>query len=213
MKKQISDLLLRLFFFLHSYSYKAINKIAVIKHGGIHPKHDIMRYHDFFLDNIASTDSVLDIGCGNGALTYDLAEKAKKVIGIDISKKQIAAAKENYKKDNLAFVSGDVVNYNFREKFDAIVMSNVLEHIDERSEFLKRLRNISPKLLIRVPLVTRSWLAFYLKKQGYDYRLDKTHFTEYTLEQINDELDKSSWKIKDYHINFGEFYGIIIPSQ
>jgi len=36
-----------------------------------------MNYHKFFLDNINQGDVVLDIGCGNGALSFDIAKRAK----------------------------------------------------------------------------------------------------------------------------------------
>ena len=35
-------------------------------HKGIHPKHDILKYHQFFLSNVATTDTVLDLGAGHG---------------------------------------------------------------------------------------------------------------------------------------------------
>ena len=50
----------------------------------LHPKHRLMNYHQFFLDHIRPTDRVLDIGCGNGALAYDLAGKTAHVTGIDL---------------------------------------------------------------------------------------------------------------------------------
>ncbi|MCD6317896.1 methyltransferase [Candidatus Aerophobetes bacterium] len=44
----------------------------------MHPKHRLMNYHKFFIDNINEKDKILDVGCGNGFLTYELAAKAKK---------------------------------------------------------------------------------------------------------------------------------------
>ena len=70
---------------LHNFSYKVVSIFAPhIEADGLHPKHRIMKYHDFFLDNLSGTDEVLDVGCGNGALSVDIARKTNKVVGIDI---------------------------------------------------------------------------------------------------------------------------------
>ncbi len=53
---------------------------------GIHPKHKLIKYHQFFLENINAESLILDIGCGPGVLAYELAKKAKPVVAIDINK-------------------------------------------------------------------------------------------------------------------------------
>jgi len=198
---------------LNNYSYSLIKKFLRAP-GEIHPKHRIMNYHSFFVDNVKNDDIILDIGCGNGALSNSIAKKAKKVIGIDIQKKNIEKAKNNYKADNLKFIYGDATSYNFSEqgivKINKIVLSNVLEHIEKRELFLIKLHKLSDTILLRVPMEDRDWLTVYKKENGYKYMLDPTHFTEYTLESLNKELTNSGWKINSYSVQFGEFWGEII---
>jgi len=87
-KNKIYKILVKFALRLHNFSYKLSSRFAIkAEREGLHPKHCLMDYHKFFVDNINSNDIVLDIGCGNGALTYDIAKKAKKVIGIDLNKK------------------------------------------------------------------------------------------------------------------------------
>ena len=64
---------------LHNFSYKLATRLAIRAEGGLHPKHRLMNYHKFFVDNVSPEDTVLDMGCGNGALTFDVAQKAKKL--------------------------------------------------------------------------------------------------------------------------------------
>ncbi|MEK6616905.1 MAG: class I SAM-dependent methyltransferase [Bacteroidota bacterium] len=75
---------------------------------------------------------VLEIGCGNGALTKLMVEKIKhgKITSIDISSESIAHAKNNLKKyHNITHAVSDIVNFNSSEKFNMVVLSDVLEHI------------------------------------------------------------------------------------
>ena len=84
MKKTILVLVIKLLLWIHSFSYRVVGFLSQkVEEERIHPKHRIMNYHKFFIDNIDENGVVLDIGCGNGALSYDIAKKAKKVVGID----------------------------------------------------------------------------------------------------------------------------------
>lgn len=138
-----------------TFLYKLISFLAIKNEGGIHPKHRLLGYHQFFLDNISPNDTVLDIGCGNGALTYDVGGKAKMVTGIDIEDKNINAAKKRHSKLSVKYVVGDATKDLSGEKFDVIILSNVLEHIEHRIEFLKSIRGLASKFLIRVPMFDR----------------------------------------------------------
>ena len=203
------ELLLKLFIWLNNFSYKIISSLVVRAHNGLHPKHRILDYHKFFTDNISESDTVLDIGCGNGAVAYDLSRKAAKVTGIDIKPNNISIAKKRFANDNLDYIVGDAAQLASNEKFDVITLSNVLEHIENRVELLSKIKNIAPKILIRVPLLTRDWLSVYKKEIGLEYRLDNTHFIEYTEENFKQEATKAGLTIESYYTKFGELYSII----
>ncbi|MBL7196730.1 MAG: class I SAM-dependent methyltransferase [Candidatus Omnitrophica bacterium] len=212
MRNKIYKILVKLALRLHNFSYRLSTKLAVKTERNLHPKHRVMNYHKFFIDNIELGDMVLDIGCGNGALTFDLAKKAKEVIGIDKNKENIKLAREKYSSPNIKYYFGDVTKYIFPSKFDAIILSNVLEHISNRVEFLKKIKELAPKLLIRVPMINRDWITLYKKELEIEWRLDPTHFTEYTLESFKEELRKSGLKIQNYNIRFGEIWAIGIKN-
>jgi ubiquinone/menaquinone biosynthesis C-methylase UbiE len=80
---------------------------------------------------IKTEDVALDVGCGSGDLVFSLAIRAGFVIGLDISKNSLYAAKSFYK--NLAkvdFVLGDAEFLAFRGKFfDKVFAFEVLEHL------------------------------------------------------------------------------------
>ena len=107
---------------------------------------------------------------------------------------------------NLEFVVGDARYYEFSEKFNTIILSNVLEHIKYRKLFLKTLiKKVSPKIiLIRVPIFERDWKVPLKKELGVDWRLDNTHYIEYKVEELLTEIKASNLKIKSLVIKWGE---------
>ena len=201
--------LVKLFLKLHNFSYKLSSIFAIKAEGGLHPKHRLMNYHRFFLDNILEGDIVLDIGCGNGALAYDLAKKANKVVGIDLSPQNIELARQKYQSSNVEYRVGDATKDLPNEKFNVVVLSNVLEHIKNRVKFLQKIKKLAPKILIRVPMINRDWITLYKKELGVEYRLDNTHFIEYTLEGFKKELQKAGLTLNNYSIQFGEIWAVV----
>ncbi len=199
-------------FFLMRKLNRMVVKNAKILEDGVHPKHRITDYHQFFLDNVEKNDTVIDLGCFDGLVSLDLAEKVKKVVGIDNDEKKIMRAQEKLKKGdckNVSFLVGDITNINFNKKFDKIILSNVLEHIERRDEFLKKLHELSSTILLRVPMLNRDWMTLYKKELGMEYRLDKTHHIEYTEESLKSELKAAEWNLVQHTINFGELWGIV----
>jgi 2-polyprenyl-3-methyl-5-hydroxy-6-metoxy-1,4-benzoquinol methylase len=174
-----------------------------------HPKHRLTNYHQFFLDNIAPKDTVLDAGSGLGLLACDLAGKASRVVGIDMNEEYIAQARQHCRRENITFILGDATTYDFNKKFDAVVLSNVLEHIKDRPALLRRLAALSPRILIRVPMIDRDWLVVLKKELGVEYRLDPTHYLEYTEPIFRQEVAAAGLTIEHLFVRFGELYAIV----
>lgn len=208
-KPRLLRWLLGIFVRMHNYSYKKITEYASALNGGVSPKHEITKYHDYFIAHITPNDSVLDIGCGFGILANAVAKKAKRVVGIDISKSSIAYAKSHYERPNLEFILGDATEYPFIGRFDKLILSNVLEHIKDRVGLLKKIGKLGDTLLFRVPMITREWMAVWKRDNGYPYKLDDTHETEYTLEDIERECRESGWRVESCQVNWGEFWGVL----
>jgi 2-polyprenyl-3-methyl-5-hydroxy-6-metoxy-1,4-benzoquinol methylase len=83
----------------------------------------------------------LDLGCGVGLITKELSKVFRKVVAIDGSVKKIKIAKKFIKKPNVIFYNQMFNSFNPKEKFDTIVMSNILEHVDNPILLLKKSRN------------------------------------------------------------------------
>jgi len=74
-------------------------------------------------------ERILDLGCGTGHLTAQIAGRGAAVIGMDSSASMIAQARQNYPK--IAFMLGDARELRFDEPFDGVFSNAVLHWIRE----------------------------------------------------------------------------------
>jgi trans-aconitate 2-methyltransferase len=70
-------------------------------------------------------ERILDIGCGTGQLTAEIASSGAKVTGLDSSVDMLAQARKNH--PEITFALGDAASFDFPEPFDA-VFSNAALH-------------------------------------------------------------------------------------
>jgi 2-polyprenyl-3-methyl-5-hydroxy-6-metoxy-1,4-benzoquinol methylase len=213
MNESLAKLIVRILIRIHTFTYRWIGFFSVRAEGGLHPKHHLMRYHDFFVNNIREGDRVIDIGCGNGALAFDLSKKASRVVGVELHPKYQSYWEGRYKVENIEYRLGDATEISSNEQFNVVVLSNVLEHIENRIAFLKKIKHLAPKMLLRVPMINRDWLTLYKKELGMYYMLDQTHYIEYTLEGFKDELAQAGLSLTTYSIQFGELWATARPES
>lgn len=200
---------LRFLLDLDARLYTLQGQTSVAYGDGIHSKHRHIRYHDFFIDRIRKGETVLDIGCGNGAVAYDVAKRAgARVTAIDMCNVSIRTARDRHAHPDVTYMHGDALSDLPAARFDVVLMSNVLEHIESRVEFLRRVaKSVGPKRwLIRVPLFERDWRVPLKKELGLEWRLDATHFTEYTQESFDEEVAAAGLAITHVEYRWGEIW-------
>ena len=203
------DEALRLLFDLDASFYALQGRLAMAYDGGIHTKHRHMKYHDFFVNRVWPGERVLDIGCGHGAVAYDVAEKAGAyVLGIDLSPDNVALARERHAHSRVEYGVGDALQELSAGRFDVVILSNVLEHLPERPAFLRRVQEMvrPSRFLIRVPLFERYWRVPLKRELGVEWRLDPGHETEYTLESFAAEMAEAELTIVHQEVRWGEIW-------
>ena len=199
---------------LDSLLYRITSTKSIEYNGGSHVKHRLTRYHDFFVNCIRPGERVIDIGCGRGEVAYNVVSKANGIVtGVDRNRNYLAYAKKAFRHPNLEFVQNDVLEFLPSRPYDTVIMSNVLEHIEERVSFLKKVQQqIRPdRFLLRVPLFNRDWRIPLRKELGLPYFLDDSHYIEYTQESFALEMQAAGLRISHMEIRWGEIWAEVVP--
>ena len=74
-------------------------------------------------------ERILDLGCGTGHLTFQIAARGAQVAGLDSSASMIAQARQNY--PGLKFVLADARAFRLDDQYDAVLSNAALHWIRE----------------------------------------------------------------------------------
>ncbi len=111
---------------MSKYMYKNVDKKSIFRNFPVWDVH----YLRYFPED--KNIKILELGCGNGGFMLYLKEKGyKNVFGVEISKEQISMAK---KFGINGIILQDLVYFlkKTKEKYDVIVMRDVLEHFGKK---------------------------------------------------------------------------------
>jgi len=106
--------------------------------------------------NVTGEERVLDLGCGNGKVTADIATRVPEgyVVGLDASAEMIAFANEHFSHPNLRVETCDIRQLAYREEFDLVVSFNALHWIPDQETALRAIRSaMKPDGLAQLRLV------------------------------------------------------------
>lgn len=94
-----------------------------------------------FMERLAldGTQRALEIGVGTGRLARQVAPRCWSFVGIDLSTKTIARARENLAAfSNVQLAEGDFLSQAFEETFDVILSSLTFMHIREKDAAFRK---------------------------------------------------------------------------
>src|SRR5262245_51024916 len=100
----------------------------------------------YLLPHLRPEQRMLDVGCGPGTITADLASRlsAGSVIGIDASDAVVEVARAEHIAANLEFETGDVYALQFPDDaFDVVHAHQVLQHLSDPVAALREMRRVT----------------------------------------------------------------------
>ena len=100
---------------------------------------------DRFIEDLqlSGDKSVLEIGVGTGRLAVRVAPNCGRFVGIDISPKTIARARENlaeYK--NVELICDDIMTHEFGGSFDVVFSSLTFMHIEKKQDAINKIASM-----------------------------------------------------------------------
>ncbi|HCG72701.1 MAG TPA: hypothetical protein DE038_05285 [Nitrospina sp.] len=150
---------------------------------------------------VLPSSRVFDVGCGGGDLGCSLKEKNCTVTGWDQKLDRIDKNADFYKLLEERDVEKEGLG---KEKYDAVVFSDVLEHLCDAGKVLRQSRdllNAGGKVLVSLPNVAYFENRLGLFKGNWNYTdegiLDRTHIRFYTLATARKFLTDAGFKIRE----------------
>lgn len=151
---------------------------------------------------------ILDIGCSNGILGSELKKHlACKFYGADISFNAVAEASQVLDGAWQVNLEDDFLNWppELRQKqYDAVVISELLEHLFEPENLLTKLRKLAKKdksIIITVPnvLFWKNRLKIFLGQFNYTNQgvMDRGHIHFFSWSSLNKLIKDTGYKIME----------------
>ena len=159
----------------------------------------------------------LDIGCGGGILSERLSRLGARVTGIDASESSINVAKEHSIKSRLeinyrCITTTDLLKNDkkkFLNKFDIVIASEVIEHVNERKVFLSDISKLCRSGgLVVFTTINKSFLGIVLGKFFAENILNVVPKNTHNPEKFISPQELSS-EAQEHNIILDNFVGFI----
>ena len=166
-----------------------------------------------FLDGL----ECLDIGCGGGILSERLSRLGARVTGIDASENSINVAREHSIKSRLeinyrCITTTDLLKNEkekFLNKFDIVIASEVIEHVNERKVFLSDISKLCRSGgLVVFTTINKSFLGIILGKFFAENILNVVPKNTHNPEKFISPQELSS-EAQEHNIILDNFVGFI----
>jgi SAM-dependent methyltransferase len=153
----------------------------------------------FLAKHIKPADRVLEIGCSAGRVLSQV--KAAERVGVDYDRAAIERGRNDH--PAITLIHADAKDYlSTAGHFDVLILSHVLEHIDQPEDFLKSLK--ADRIYVEVPDFDTDVLnqVRAARKRSLIYT-DADHVAEYDRDELEALFDRSGLRVIDSEFRWG----------
>ena len=166
-------------------------------------KEELRRLHQVISTHIPkSAKLILDVGCGNGWAAKSLLAKGKTVVSMDIALKNPLKVLSQNPSENHAAIVADAYYLPFKKScFDAIIASEIMEHVYDPKLFITKLLEVlkpGGKLIITTPHDEK--IEYFLCVHCNKPTPKNAHLHSFSEKNITDFIptDKADYKTEKF---------------
>ena len=143
--------------------------------------------------------AIIELGCGDGSLGAAIKSRQKcRVVGIEIDKRAAAIARKRL--DDVYCGDATEILPILDEKFDCVVGSEIVEHVDDPWSLLAELRRIAKpdgRLILSIPNIAHASIIGDLMQGRFDYvyigLACAGHLRFFTRRSVEEMLQIAGW--------------------
>jgi len=159
---------------------------------------------------VGSGKTVLEVGCGFGAVSRELQRNGCKVYGIELNPKRARIAAQ-FCEEVMCRNIEEITRLEFEKKeFECILLGDVLEHLINPDVILNRLGEfLAPhgRIILSVPNIANWSVRWDFLKGKFEYQseglLDKTHLRFFTFRSINQMIQECGYRVLFWNVTQG----------
>ena len=168
--------------------------------------------------------NILDLGCGMGTNSIKLAEQGHNLTSIDISETMLSEFKKRIPKnleERINIIKGDLNELNIKNKFNKILITLVIDHIEHPLEIIKKCKSLleeDGRLILTIPHPFKDsgyWKKTYINGEWVynSFQIDN-YFNEdkITKSREDNQGNTAIDSISTYHRTLSTYFSIITNS-
>ena len=172
------------------------------------PSQHPLRTHatEFLERHLHPHQVVLDLGCKYGVVTALIAPHVKGVVGIDHDASAIAIARQDNAAGNVEYLVADALDYlsSSQRSFDVLLLSHILEHLDQPEAFLRSFAPFFREVYIELPDFEADFFGHYRSALGCALNYtDADHVSEFDREELLHIITAAGLTVVDSEFRFG----------
>jgi len=166
----------------------------------------VLATRNFLRRYIDATDRVLDLGCADGHITAFVSTLCQHATGVDYNASHIEVAKRINNRINTQYLCTDALDFMKGNdlKYDVMICSHILEHLDDPIGFLTDFRPYFRNLYIEVPDNDATQVNYIRDSLGLPILYsDADHVWEYTRDSLKKMLLDMQIRLIDSDYSLG----------
>lgn len=153
---------------------------------------------------VPKSNRLLDVGCGDGVISYFIKNKVSSIYGVDNSNFDLIKAKKKGVKVKRVDVDSKALPFN-NDFFDVITCLDVIEHVKNPSLFLKEIYRVlkrqgvfiisTPNIRFSNHLITLIFKGYFPKTSLDSNFYDGGHIHFFTFKDVESLLKSAGFQI------------------